>query len=235
MRSNKLTYTLTNTCTFIVLLFCCITTKLSAQFTGGNGDGFASGTIGSSGTEVLLPVTLLSFHLEDKAESVKLVWETASENNNDYFTIERSNNGTDWTAIATIKGSGNSIDMHSYETYDNQPYSGLSYYQLKQTDYDGKSTFSTIESIYRGTGGSFSVFPNPAQNTLLLNLQEQVEATSVTIYNVYGQLVWSSAQYISLKKEASIDVSFLPSGAYFIRVSTADKSNLLGCQFIKAD
>jgi len=223
---------------FLLLLFFCIICKpTSAQFSGGSGDGFAQGSIGSSGTEVLLPIALVLFDVEDKMDSVKLVWETASETNNDYFTIEKSNNGTDWVAVKTIKGYGNTSCIHFYELYDNTPFSGLSYYHLKQTDYDGKFTCSKMESIYRGAATEdFSVFPNPTHNVLALNIKESLGMASVTIYNLYGQLVWSSIQNTSLKEKEQIDISALKAGSYSIRISSlVDKTNLFGCQFIKIE
>lgn len=221
----------------LILFFCITNTPLSAQFSGGNGDGFASGSIGASGTEVLLPITLVSFDAEDKGDSVKLIWETATETNNDHFTVEKSINGTNWVEVKIIKGAGNSTSIHDYETFDNAPYSGLSYYHLKQTDYDGKTTVSRMESIYRGNGSEgFSLFPNPTRNVLVLNIKESMGMASVTIFNIYGQLVWSTIQNTSIKKEEIIDISSLKAGSYFIRIaSSTDKNNSFGCQFIKTE
>lgn len=208
---------------------------MSAQYSGGNGDGFGTGFIGTSGNETPLPITLILFDVQDNTDNVKLIWETATETNNDHFTIEKSMNGNDWVIVKNIKGQGNSNSVHSYETYDEAPFSGLSYYHLKQTDYDGKFTFSEIKSIYRGTTTEgFSVFPNPTRNTLVLNIQERMETVAATIYNVYGELVWSSVLNTALEEEKIIDISSLKAGWYFIRIRS-DKNNSFGSQFIKIE
>jgi hypothetical protein len=222
---------------FLLLFFGIISTPLSAQFTGGNGDGFAVGAIGASGGEIPLPIKLILFDVQDDADSVKLVWETATETNNDHFTIEKSINGNDWVVVKTLKGAGNSTCIHFYETFDDTPYNGLSYYHLKQTDYDGKFTFSKIASVYKGaTLEGFSVFPNPTRNTLVLNITESIGMAQVTIYNMQGELVWSSDLNTSLKEKEIIDVSSLKAGNYFIRIrSLTDKNNAFGSRFIKTE
>jgi hypothetical protein len=234
----KLTHTSTRIHQFIILLsFLCIPSiHTSAQFSGGNSDGFATGTIGSSGTEVLLPVTLILFDVVDTEERIKLIWETASETNNDYFTIEKSVNGNDWTPIQVIKGQGNSTCKQLYETYDEHPVDGLSYYHLKQTDFDGKSTVSQMESVYRGTMDEFSVFPNPTHNVLVLTVKESMERTPVNVYNTMGQLVWSTVLNTTLSKQELLDMSALQAGWYFIQLSSpTGKKNSQSCQFLKVD
>jgi hypothetical protein len=227
-------------CRFSLLLifFCIISVPLFAQFAGGNGDGFAVSALGSSGGEIPLPITLVLFNAQDDVDSVKLIWETATETNNDHFTVEKSTNGNDWALVKTVKGLGNSTAIHFYEAFDENPFSGLSYYHLKQTDYDGKSTFSKMESIYRGISSEgFSVFPNPTRNVLTVNVKKQIGMASVSIYSAYGQLVWSSFWNTSLKEEEeSIDVSSLKAGWYFIRLySLPDRTNSFAGSFIKTE
>lgn len=91
----------------------------------------------TTGTSVSLPIDLLSFDSEVKNDRVNLLWSTASEVNNDYFNIERSDNGKDWRTISETDGAGNSSQMMNYQIFDNSPISGKAYYRLKQTDFDG--------------------------------------------------------------------------------------------------
>ena len=69
---------------------------------------------------------------------VDLTWSTASEINNDYFTIERSQNGVYFQEFDIVEGAGNSTHKINYSLIDRDPFDGISYYRLKQTDYDGK-------------------------------------------------------------------------------------------------
>ena len=92
-----------------------------------------------------LPVELLYFRAKvTDMETVRLEWKTASEINNDYFTVERSQDGTDWQAVTKIKGARNATEEQWYTGFDKRPYSGTSYFRLKQTDFDGKFTYSEV-------------------------------------------------------------------------------------------
>jgi len=103
---------------------------------------WASGTGGWSGQVVYtpdpLPIELNSFSAEAADHSIELKWETATETNNDFFTIERSPDVQNWEIIGYVDGAGNSNRPLSYSFTDSQPLDGISYYRLKQTDYDGK-------------------------------------------------------------------------------------------------
>ena len=92
-----------------------------------------------------LPIELLSFEGYNKNSNNNLIWSTSSEQNNDYFTIERSVNGINWEIVNTIKGSGNSTSTIEYSLVDNSYDNVINYYQLKQTDYDGN--FELFEKV----------------------------------------------------------------------------------------
>ena len=89
-----------------------------------------------------LPIELLSFEAICNNNSVNLLWSTASEKNNDYFTIERSSDGITFQTVLTVKGAGNSNQVINYSAIDEKPIDGIAYYRLKQTDYDGKFEYS---------------------------------------------------------------------------------------------
>jgi predicted SpoU family rRNA methylase len=110
---------------------------------GGTFDAF----IAKFNTNGTLPVKLLSFNATLANEKVNCAWETASEINNDYFTIERSKDGRSFEAFGNVKGQGNSNRNIRYSYTDNNPFSGISYYRLKQTDFDGKYAYSSIKKV----------------------------------------------------------------------------------------
>ena len=89
---------------------------------------------------------------------VILNWTTASELNNDYFTIERSKDAVEFQPIKFVEGAGNSNSILNYEIIDVNPFLGTSYYRLKQTDFNGKYSFSNIVSV---NAGSDNVFDKP--------------------------------------------------------------------------
>lgn len=114
-----------------------------------------------------LPIELLSF-VGYTADNINVLnWSTASETNNDYFTVEKSLNGLDWDKLFDVKGNGNSTTKINYIGYDRNPNQGVNYYRLKQTDFDGKSVTSKVISI------DYTVSPK-----IIIN-----------VYNIMGQPV----------------------------------------------
>lgn len=106
-------------------------------------------TLSNSGAP--LPIELVSYTGACENNSVKLVWSTATESNNDFFTVEKSRDLTVWEPIGTVNGAGNSITLLNYSFVDEQS-NELSYYRLSQTDLDG--TVSPLGMISAGCSGT---------------------------------------------------------------------------------
>lgn len=94
-----------------------------------------------------LPITLLSFAAIPFGNTVKTDWTTLSEVNNDYFTLERSRDGINFEYVGTVEGAGTSTNSINYSYFDYRPHQGLSYYRLKQTDYDGGFKYSKLVAV----------------------------------------------------------------------------------------
>lgn len=94
-----------------------------------------------------LPIELISFDAKPHGDHVLTKWSTASEINNDYFTVERSADGVNFEKLKNVPGAGNSDHVLNYSEEDEAPINGVSYYRLKQTDYDGKTGYSEIVPI----------------------------------------------------------------------------------------
>ncbi len=113
-----------------------------------------------------LPIVLEQFKATPEKEDIKLYWTTASEMNNDYFTIYRSGDGSDFATLNKIPGGGNSASILEYCMTDNHPLTGTSYYRLSQTDYDGKEKFYepvavNWEPVVAEILGVEKITPNP--------------------------------------------------------------------------
>lgn len=150
---------------------------------------------------VILPIELISFNALQKERLVELNWATATEKNNDYFSIERSNDGVNFKLIQTIKGAGTTGNAMFYSSIDYSPLPGLSYYRLKQTDYDGKSTYSQIISIncQNDKDLKFDIVPNPTsenQKTNILLGFIPKRDVSVLIYDINGLLIYEATKKI---------------------------------------
>lgn len=139
---------------------------------------------------IILPIKLLDFNGVASSEGINLHWITASETNNDFFTIEKSADNQRWETLGTVKGSGNVAVKKSYEITDNQPFAGNNYYRLKQTDFDGKSeTFKPIVINYTNSNVEFgNVYPNPTVDNINLSIKSEVSKKfTIVIINVLGK------------------------------------------------
>ncbi len=121
---------------------------------------FSPVTFGSAAGINPLPVELTKFSASVEEPGVRLIWETASETNNDYFTLERSDNGKEYDLVERVKGAGTSSVSHGYSVLDLRPYSGTIYYRLRQTDFDGHYEYPGLLSVSDQTldPGSFRVY-----------------------------------------------------------------------------
>ena len=141
-----------------------------------------------------LPIELVFFKASVSDNHVKLDWETASESNNDFFTIERSSDLEVFEQVLTKKGQGNSNEVNNYSAIDRSPYLGRSYYRLKQTDYDGKFTYSDVVRVDVEPGAlSMKVYANPVKDksvTVEIHGLAKYQEVPAGIYNAQGQLVY---------------------------------------------
>lgn len=132
-----------------------------------------------------LPVELMYFKAKLSGNEVFLNWATAAEKNNDYFTVERSSDGKNFAAIATVKGAGNSTSMSKYSHIDKYPLAGVSYYRLRQTDYDGAFEIFNIEVIKTTAASAAttgfeikSAYPNPFSSRFSVKVQSEELASA---------------------------------------------------------
>jgi hypothetical protein len=156
-----------------------------------NWSGSGSCSIGS------LPVKLLSFDAVNANGKVTLSWKTASEENNSFFTIERTTDGKAYETLDTVKGGGTTLKVASYEFDDNSPASGRSYYRLSQTDFDGKTeTFPAITVDVTGTasqGESMQIYPNPLTGSVLTVSFTNPKDGSLEVMDSGGNSIFSQA------------------------------------------
>ncbi len=172
-----------------------------------------------------LPIDLLSFDAVAKHGAVALNWQTASEINNDFFTVEKSRSANDWEVVAIVKGAGNSSSLLTYDAMDPTPYKGVSYYRLKQTDFNGDYDYSSIQAVnFNEQEMGVVIFPNPSENQITIQASKQ-ELSSIRIYNSLGQDVTAQSKRLSGSDSmVVIDLSSLPSGVYNIKtLTTANK------------
>jgi hypothetical protein len=159
-----------------------------------DGDGDAEYDFRDTDNSITLPISLLSFEAEKQFNSVILTWATLSEINNDFFTIEKSKDGEQFEFVGTVRGAGNSLEKLRYELIDPTPFSGVSYYRLKQTDFNGEFTYSelrAVEFVNSNIVSESNIYPNPTNGDQLyfnLNSLEKGDL-ELQIRTMKGELV----------------------------------------------
>lgn len=177
---------------------------------------FTLGTINPIVTP--LPITLLDFTAEKEGRKVLLNWSTASEENNDRFEIEKTNDGINWEVIQSVKGNNHTNGIVKYTEMDKNPFSGTNYYRLKQIDYNGDFTLSAVRSVLLNTPAELTAYPNPANQFLTINRGENA---TINLINELGQIVLAD-QEIS-KDNTIFNLSNLNPGIYFVRIQEEDE------------
>ena len=158
-------------------------------------------TIGSVSTGTPLPIELIEFKANCvDSNIVDIKWATSSEINNDYFTLERSNDGVHFNDIAYVEGAGNSNKILNYSFTDSEINNSLRYYRLKQTDYDGKHSYSGIIAVEPCADNDFSlVVINDNKNhsvEVLINTNEP-QNVDLFMQDMTGRLVYQSNRDLS--------------------------------------
>jgi len=166
-----------------------------------------------------LPVTLSSFTLAVKENKrVQLNWKTESEIDCNYFSIERSENGNDFSSIGKVEGLATSDQPHDYELVDYKPFCANSYYRLRQVDFSNDEHFSNILSADVSCSG-VEMYPNLVLDKI--NFKFLTDITSpikISITNIEGKKFIESTINYS-ESGLVLDVSSLAAGLYFIQLS----------------
>jgi hypothetical protein len=147
-----------------------------------------------------LPIGLLSFEATCENQNTTLKWSTASEINNNFFTIEQTIDGINWQIISTVPGAKNSSSIKNYSFIDVNNNFETSYYRLKQTDFDGAFKYFTIIGVKkcRENLTELSLYPNPAKGFVNIAIRFPEERiVSVSIYSLHGKVIYYSRKYQS--------------------------------------
>jgi hypothetical protein len=211
--------------------------------TGGTAIAASSGVNSSGGDFGIgmgwgpLPIELIYFNAQLKAGHVDLSWATASEINNDVFTVERSSDGIHFTMLLRKQGAGNSTITRYYNDVDNKPLTGISYYRLKQTDYDGHCTYSGIKTVNYNQSDDLdesilkivSVAPNPFNETFSLSFKMKISCiVEIQLYSSSGQMIFTDKinSIEGINTYNFTDKQGLKRGIYFLNVLCNDQKQV---------
>lgn len=162
-----------------------------------------------------LPIGLIDFNAAACDGNICLNWTTATEKNNDHFTIERSTDGINFINVGQVKGAGNSQQNLSYSFIDRLALQGQAYYHLKQTDYNGAYSYSSIKTVNLddNKGVFFNLYPSPNQGLFTISMQVDAE---VLVSDATGQEIFKA---IIKKGETKMNFQYLLKGIYFVKVN----------------
>ena len=143
---------------------------------------------------VALPIEISDFEVicSDDRTSAIVQWQTASELNCDYYSIEGSRDGTDFTLIATIDGSGSTENLSNYQWVDDAQTGIVKYYRLSQTDYDGKTEVIGVRSVDCEMKEGFEIFPIPFTDEFVINSKEE---GIIILFDIAGKRSWKNLCY----------------------------------------
>ena len=171
-----------------------------------------------------LSVELSHFSITSQTHSILLEWITASEYQNDYFTIEHSGDGKAFHPIGKLDGQGSATQSTRYEFIHQRPQNGNNYYRLNQVDWDGTSHFSRVLSA-KATIAEYeiTILPNPVFDKVTFLLSDSKRVNAIRLFNALGQEVKREA--INLDYGTwEIDLSGMEKGIYFAQIDYPGKS-----------
>jgi hypothetical protein len=174
-----------------------------------------------------LPVAFIDFKAHKEGAGVQLEWVTASESNNDFFTVEKSSDGINFEPVTTVKGAGNSTSIATYKATDGQLSSGVSYYRIKQTDFNQSSSYSAVLCFSYNPATGLAVCPNPgtSNEAMFVTLPSENSQVLIVVRDMQGQEYYSK---VVLDTESHTLVAINPEpplapGMYTIIASSNDE------------
>lgn len=201
------------------------TMHVSGDFTLGNGSTIAGGGSIAVDGEIdvpggvgdgILPVDLLYFYAQERDGSILLTWATASEINNDFFTIEKSNDGKNFYELATVYGSGTTSETNRYSYSDYEVTQGTVYYRLSQTDFNGETESFQIVGLNKKVITSNIENIYSSSNQLVAQIQSDINTVaSLQVTNINGQvLIQKQIEILEGVSTYNFDLISLPKGIY---------------------
>lgn len=164
-----------------------------------------------------LSIQILSFEIKNANNNLIISWTTSSEVNNDNFEIESSLNGDKWIEIERVKGAGNSSNLKHYSSIISNPPLGISYYRLKQIDFDGKISYSDVISNEFKYPVDNEAFPNPTTGI--------IHFTNKTTDYIYISSLNGEIIRIVQPEDNTVDLSDDKNGCYFVNFINYSKTN----------
>ena len=187
--------------------------------------------MGATSAANLFPVSVIEFTASVENNASLLEWMTVTEFSNAGFSVERSSDGVNFTAIGWINGrNAGSITSH-YSFTDKQAFAGKNYYRLKQTWLDGKSGYSPVIALNFASSSSVRAYPVPVKDRLVIEYKGTAgENISIALFNASGFPVYNNKLVVQGSQQAMIinRTANMTAGEYFLSISSANNKGYTG-------
>jgi hypothetical protein len=167
-----------------------------------------------------LPISLVFFKGQKLDNYHLLWWQTSLEENNAYFSIERSTDGRNFQSIGRIDGSGNHVGLKEYRFRDYNSAQGMNYYRLRQVDFDGTSTLSMVIALHNEQASAIQVYPNPTLDGLIKIKGLNQSPSICQLLDSQGQILWTKKLE---SQDTTFDLSQMPRGIYILAIQDGGK------------
>jgi hypothetical protein len=161
--------------------------------------------------EAPLPVKFIGFNIARQQNDVLVQWATGEEASNDYFEVQRSENGTNWYVVGKVAGAGNSSNVNTYEFIDRNATAAVLYYRVRQVDLDGKASITVVRMVKNNKAALAVNISTGGAQTVYVHFSEKVNA------NVVVRLSTANGQLIGQKTYSN------PVGQVLVPVTTSAK------------
>ncbi|MCB9035750.1 MAG: T9SS type A sorting domain-containing protein [Lewinellaceae bacterium] len=166
----------------------------------------------------VLPVELIDFTARAAGKAVQLDWSTATETNNDYFSVEYAADGRHFSEIGRLSGAGASREARHYTFKHHSPEKGMNYYRLNQRDFDGASAYSKVQAVFLEKDNGWTIRPALARDVINVEWGEALKrSAAVAVFNLAGQKVYSQ-EVLAGAADVEIPVTNLVPGMYWVLV-----------------
>ncbi len=194
------------------------------NFNNGTADDLtAFANHGTVCSDIILPIKLSSFDVSAVDRSVEINWQTTKEANDVYFTLEKSKTAVDdWFTHETVHSTDNSTNVLNYKIIDKDPFDGVSYYRLKQINFDGITAYSEIKAVnVNSQVKGLIIYPNPTNSHVTIRAISSEEIENIKIYNAVGQDVSKGTIQMSKNENQKVvELTHQPAGIYLVKTSS---------------
>ena len=174
----------------------------------------------------VLPIEILNFTALNENEKIKLNWATETERNTAYFVIEKSTDANIWEDLTKVTAAKNSYVKLNYETIDNNPFRGVSYYRVRMVNIDGTSHYSPIQAIEFVAPDFFSVYPNPANSNFNVKIKSisDFQTIKILIFDALGNIVYEENIELEQNKYDYKINTILKNGCYTVKLINSNET-----------